>query len=155
MASQLQEPQKQTVELGSGTVMYMDTGGSGEVIVFLHGLLMDASLWRTVIDDLRSDYRCIAPTLPLGAHEIPMDPAADLSLPAIARLVSEFLGRLNLSDVTIQAAPLSNSSRLTASAFNRNVSVSSLARHSTTSHPDSPEKRSSRWANFRPHCSDS
>ena len=49
-----------------------------------------------VIADL-PDYRCVAPTLPLGAHRHPMRPDADLSLPGIARLVAEFMDRLDLT----------------------------------------------------------
>ena len=90
-----------TVELSAGPIAYVDTGGPGPTIVFLHGLLMDASLWDQVIDDLRRNHRCIAPTLPLGAHRTPMTPSADLSLPGIARLVNEFIDRLDLADVTL------------------------------------------------------
>ena len=43
----------------------------------------------------------MAPTLPLGAHRHPMRPDADLSLPGIARLVAEFMDRLDLDDVTL------------------------------------------------------
>ena len=88
------------VELSAGTVQYQDAG-AGPPLVFLHGLLMDASLWDDVITSLSPAFRCLAPTLPLGAHRIPMHPDADLSLPAIARLVTEFLDRLDLHDVTL------------------------------------------------------
>ena len=90
-----------TVEVPAGPITFIDTGGPGSTIVFLHGLLMDASLWDQVIDDLRRDYRCIAPTLPLGAHQTPMAPNTDLSLPGIARLVNEFMTSLDLADVTL------------------------------------------------------
>jgi pimeloyl-ACP methyl ester carboxylesterase len=43
----------------------------------------------------------VAPTLPLGAHRRPVRADADLSLPAIAGLVAEFLDRLGLRDVTL------------------------------------------------------
>ena len=89
------------IELSAGTVRYVDTGGTGPVLVLLHGLMMDASLWDAPIADLSSGYRCVAPTLPLGAHQLPMRAGADLSLPAIARLVAEFLDRLDLHDVTL------------------------------------------------------
>ncbi len=89
------------LELSAGTVDYRDTGGDGPVVVLLHGLMMDASLWDQVIDDLAADHRCVAPTLPLGAHRHGMRADADLTLPAIARLVDELLARLSLSDVTI------------------------------------------------------
>jgi pimeloyl-ACP methyl ester carboxylesterase len=87
-------------ELSAGTIEYQDTG-AGPPLVFLHGLLMDASLWDDVITSLSPAFRCLAPTLPLGAHRIPMRPDADLSLPAIAGLVTEFLDRLDLHDVTL------------------------------------------------------
>jgi pimeloyl-ACP methyl ester carboxylesterase len=62
---------------------------------------MDASLWDQAIAELSADHRCVAPTLPLGAHRHAMHADADLSLPGIARLVGEFLDRLDLHDVTL------------------------------------------------------
>ena len=69
--------------------------------MLLHGLMMDASLWARTIADLSADHRCIAPTLPLGAHRHAMHTGADLSLPGIARLVAEFVDRLGLPDITL------------------------------------------------------
>lgn len=89
------------VELSAGTVEYEDTGGDGPVLVLLHGLTMNGSLWRKVVADLRVDHRCVAPTLPLGGHRRPMRPDADLSLPSMARLVAEFLEELGLRGVTL------------------------------------------------------
>src|SRR6185437_3199838 len=63
--------------------------GTGPTLVFLHGLLADASLWDDVITGLSPACRCLAPTLPLGAHRVAM------------RLVAEFLDRLDLHDVTL------------------------------------------------------
>lgn len=90
-----------TMTLSAGPVEYRDTGGSGPVLVLLHGLLMDASLWDHVIADLAVGHRCIVPTLPLGAHRLPMRPDADPSLRAIARLVVELLEQLDLHDATV------------------------------------------------------
>lgn len=87
--------------LPSGTVEYEDTGGDGPVLVLLHGMMMDASLWDAVTADLAADHRCVVPTLPLGAHTVPMAADADLSLPAVARLVTELLDHLGLRDVTL------------------------------------------------------
>jgi pimeloyl-ACP methyl ester carboxylesterase len=89
------------IELSAGTIRYEDSGGDGPVLVLLHGLLMDASLWDGPVAELSADHRCVVPTLPLGAHRHPMHPGADLSLPAIARLVAELLDRLGLEDVTL------------------------------------------------------
>jgi pimeloyl-ACP methyl ester carboxylesterase len=89
------------IELSAGTIEYTDTGGGGPVIVLLHGLLMDATLWDEVTAALSPGHRCVAPTLPLGAHRRAMLAGADLSLPGIAKLVAEFLDRLGLDEVTL------------------------------------------------------
>jgi pimeloyl-ACP methyl ester carboxylesterase len=89
------------VELSSGMIDYEDTGGELPVIVLLHGLIMDGSLWRHVVKDLRADYRCVLPTLPLGAHRRPMRADADLSMRGIAETIGELLEALELRDVTL------------------------------------------------------
>jgi len=90
-----------TVELSTGTVEYQDVGGGAPTIVFLHGFLIDPSLWDGVIAGLQGRFRCVAPTLPLGAHRHAVTPDADLSLPGIARLVCEFLDRIDVDDVVL------------------------------------------------------
>lgn len=89
------------VELSAGTIEYQDTGGTGPTIVLLHGLAMDGRLWRGVLPGLREEYRCVLPTLPLGAHRQPMHPDADLSLTGHTRIVAEFLERLDLTAATL------------------------------------------------------
>jgi len=89
------------IELSAGTIEYTDTGGPGPVLVLLHGLLMDASLWDGPVAELSASHRCLVPVLPLGAHRRPVHPGTDLSLPGIAGLVTEFLDRLDLRDVTL------------------------------------------------------
>ncbi|MER8158244.1 alpha/beta hydrolase [Streptomyces sp. NPDC094472] len=89
------------VELSAGTVEYEDTGGEGPVAVLLHGVAMNGSLWRDVVAALGPDIRCVVPTLPLGGHRRAMRPDADLSVLGVARLVAEFLERLDLTDVTL------------------------------------------------------
>jgi pimeloyl-ACP methyl ester carboxylesterase len=66
-----------------------------------HGLVMDGRLWRDVVTELGESYRCVLPTLPLGAHRHRMHADADLSLRGLGRLVAEFLDRLDLRDVTL------------------------------------------------------
>ncbi len=89
------------MELSSGTIDYEDTGGDGPVVVLVHGLIMDGSLWRHVIAQLQADFRCVAPTLPLGGHRHPMHADADLSMRGIAGLLGELLEALDLSEVTL------------------------------------------------------
>jgi pimeloyl-ACP methyl ester carboxylesterase len=89
------------VELPAGTIEYEDTGGPGPVIVFVHGLMMDGSLWRHVVADLRRDYRCVLPTLPFGAHRRPMRPDADLSMRGMVEILGEFMQALELREITL------------------------------------------------------
>src|SRR5260221_10608491 len=89
------------IELSAGIIEYEDTGGSGPIIVLLHGLLMDGSVWRHVVRELCTDYRCVVPTLPVGSHRRPMRADADLSLHGQASLQAEFLEALNLREVTL------------------------------------------------------
>lgn len=89
------------IELSAGTIEYEDTGGDGPVLVFIHGVTVAPSQWRHVVADLRGEYRCVLPHLPLGSHRRPMRPDADLSLRGLALLIGEFLERLDLRDVTL------------------------------------------------------
>ncbi|GAB3563886.1 alpha/beta hydrolase [Amycolatopsis endophytica] len=88
------------IELSAGPIEYTDTGGDGPVIVFLHGLTIDNTVWRKVVPGL-GGYRCVLPNWPLGAHKKPMKPDADLSLRGQVRLLAEFLERLDLHEVTL------------------------------------------------------
>ena len=45
------------VELNAGVIEYFDTGGDGPVLVLLHGVNMDASLWDNVVARLQPGYR--------------------------------------------------------------------------------------------------
>jgi pimeloyl-ACP methyl ester carboxylesterase len=90
-----------TVDLTAGPIDYVDTGGDGPTVVLLHGVLMNDTVWRQVMAELTPAFRCVAPTLPLGAHRQPMRPGADLSIDGIALLVAEFLERLDLTDVAL------------------------------------------------------
>jgi len=88
------------ITLPQGTISYRDSG-DGPPVVFVHGLLVDSALWRTVIPLLEPNARCIAPDLPLGSHRGAMSPDADITPRGVARLVGDFLAALDLEDVTI------------------------------------------------------
>ncbi|MEU7769259.1 alpha/beta hydrolase [Nocardia sp. NPDC049190] len=90
------------VDLPGGRIRYHETG-SGAPVVFVHGLLVNADLWRKVVPAVAAaGYRCLAPDLPLGAHQIPV-PNADLTPVSVADLIAAFLQRLDLTDVTLVA----------------------------------------------------
>ncbi|MGN6276150.1 MAG: alpha/beta fold hydrolase [Solirubrobacterales bacterium] len=92
--------QRKEVQLPAGTIRYREAGG-GKPVVFVHGYLVDGRLWEGVVDRLSDRCRCLAPDWPLGAQQVAMNPDADLSPPGIARLIADFLEKLDLEDVTI------------------------------------------------------
>lgn len=89
------------VEVTAGRIAYQDSGGDGPVVVLIPGLLMDWKQWRKVIDELTPEFRCVSPSLPMGAHWKPMKPDADLTLVGMGRIVTEFLAAADLRDVTL------------------------------------------------------
>lgn len=89
------------VELSAGVIQYDDSGGDDPVVVLLHGVWMNGSQWRPVVDLLSADCRCVVPNLPLGAHHTPMRADADLSLRGQVAVIVELLERLDLRDVTL------------------------------------------------------
>lgn len=91
------------IDLPQGPIHYDDTGGDGPVLVFVHGLLADASLWDGVVTGLRGQTRCLTPTWPLGSHSEPMQPGTDLSPRGIAEIISTFLEAMELTDVVVVA----------------------------------------------------
>jgi pimeloyl-ACP methyl ester carboxylesterase len=100
MSAELGEPR--TVELPAGTIDYRERG-SGRPIVFVHGVGVNGDLWRGVAPPLASDFRCIAPDWPLGAHSRPLREDADLSLPGLGKIVADLLDALGLEEVVIVA----------------------------------------------------
>jgi len=91
------------VRLPAGEVRYFERG-SGAPVVFVHGVLTNAELWRKVVPDVAAaGFRCLAPDLPLGAHDLPMRAAADLSPTGNADVIADFLDALDLHDVTLVA----------------------------------------------------
>ena len=94
------QPPTQEVRLPQGTIRYRDTG-AGKPLVFVHGLLVDGTLWRKVTPLLDGEFRCVVPDLPLGSHRVPMSPDADLSPAGVARIVADFIAALDLEDVTL------------------------------------------------------
>ena len=89
-----------TVQLPQGPIAYTESG-SGPPLVFVHGFLVDGSLWGEVTPLLSDRFRCIVPDLPLGSHRAAMNPDADLSPPGVAAIIADFLAALDLEDVTL------------------------------------------------------
>ena len=95
--------QEHRVRLPAGELRYHERG-TGAPVVFVHGVLTNAELWRKVVPDVAAaGFRCLAPDLPLGAHDIPMRADADLSPVGNADVIADFLDALDLRDVTLVA----------------------------------------------------
>lgn len=90
----------QRVTLSSGAIEY-DERGEGPPVVLLHGLLMDHTVWDSVLPLLPDGFRYVRPVLPLGAHREPMAADADLTINGQVRIVADFLDALDLDDVTL------------------------------------------------------
>ncbi len=94
-----------TIDLPIGPVDYRIVGPRGAdspVAVFVHGFLVNATLWDPVAEQLAAGgVRCILPDWPLGAHRRPANPDADLSPIAVADAVTGLLGALDLHDVIL------------------------------------------------------
>ena len=89
-----------TIELPGGRLECFERG-QGPVLVFAHGWLANANLWRQVVELLAARFRCIALDLPLGSHRHPMDAAADLGPHGCGKLVLAALAELDLCEVTL------------------------------------------------------
>ena len=74
--------------------------GEGPPIVFVHGALVNANLWRKVVP-LLDGYTRVTLDLPLGSHLEAQDETADLSVPTLAGLITGSLESLGLRDATI------------------------------------------------------
>ena len=97
------DPSEATTHLG--VIEYHDTGapadGNGSILVFVHLVLADATHWDKLVPLLSNRFRCVIPTLPMGAHRVPADADADLSVSGLARALAELIEQLDLEDVTV------------------------------------------------------
>ena len=83
-----------TLELEAGRLRYHDAG-QGPPLVFVHGALVNANLWRKVVARLSGRFRCIALDMPFGSLVGNDTGGAICQLVAVNR--PERLGRLVLT----------------------------------------------------------
>jgi pimeloyl-ACP methyl ester carboxylesterase len=94
----LGEPRR--LDLAAGAIEAFERG-AGPPLVFAHGWLANANLWRGVVDRLADRFRCVVLDLPLGAHRLALAPEADLGAEACGGLIAAALAALDLEDVTL------------------------------------------------------
>ena len=94
-----------TITLPTATIEYRVTGPADAAtppVVFVHGFLVDGTLWSGVADRLAAaGTQCFVPDWPLGSHRTPARTDAELSPGAVADLVLAFLAALDLTNVTL------------------------------------------------------
>jgi pimeloyl-ACP methyl ester carboxylesterase len=92
-----------SLDLPAGTIHYRESGpADGPPVVFVHGFLVDDTLWSDVPERLAEQgFHTFAPTWPLASHRTAMKPGTDLSPRGVARIVLSFLEAHDLRDVTL------------------------------------------------------
>lgn len=88
------------VVLEQGTIVYQELG-TGLPLIFLHGTLSNANTWRHVIQPLSRHFRCIVPTLPLGAHTIPIHATRPITSDYITEMLRQFADALHLEQFAL------------------------------------------------------
>lgn len=89
----------QVLDLPGGRVRAHVTG-DGPVIVFVHGALVNANLWRKVVPRLEGHKR-VTLDLPLGSHLDPVPRGAALDPDMLTHLIADALEALDLDRVTM------------------------------------------------------
>jgi pimeloyl-ACP methyl ester carboxylesterase len=90
------------VRTRSGPASYVDTGGPGRPVLFVHGIGSSSYLWRNVIGELEGQRRCVAVDLP-SHGSTPAATDQDFSLPGLARFVADCCEALELADIDLVA----------------------------------------------------
>jgi pimeloyl-ACP methyl ester carboxylesterase len=88
------------IQTRSGLASYVDTGGPGRAVLFVHGIGTSSYLWRHVIEQLGSERRCVAVDLPIHGFT-PAAADQDFTLPGLARFVADCCDALELTDIDL------------------------------------------------------
>src|SRR6266536_161649 len=90
---------RHSVQTASGRISYMEQG-TGSVALFVHGVLLNAYLWRNHPADLSDMRRCIAADL-LAHGDTEIAPDQDVSITANANMLKEFIDALDIEQADL------------------------------------------------------
>jgi pimeloyl-ACP methyl ester carboxylesterase len=90
---------KRIVHTASGRIAYTEHG-KGPVALFVHGVLLNAHLWRHQLAHMSDVRRCIAVDL-LAHGDTEITPHQDVSVTANASMIKEFLDALSIDQVDL------------------------------------------------------
>lgn len=92
------EPTRRTATVHGHELSFLD-GGSGPVVLFIHGILGSQGQWAHLVDRLHDEHRVIVPDL--FGHGDSAKPVGDYSLGAHAATMRDLLDRLDIDRVTL------------------------------------------------------
>ena len=92
-------PIRRSVATPLGSISYTEQG-AGPVALFVHGVLLNAHLWRHQLAHLSDIRRCIAVDL-LAHGDTEVAPDQDVSVTANARMLAAFLDALDIARVDL------------------------------------------------------
>jgi pimeloyl-ACP methyl ester carboxylesterase len=91
--------ERSTVSTRFGDIAYVDVG-EGPAALFVHGVFLNADLWRKVIAPLQNERRCIAVDLPCHG-QTRVKPDQEVTLPAMADMLAALCDALGLDQVDL------------------------------------------------------
>jgi pimeloyl-ACP methyl ester carboxylesterase len=95
---------RRTAVVHGEEIAFVDVGDAGApAALFVHGVLVNADLWRNVIFDVADLRRCVAVDLPAHGASPAGSDAADLSLTGLAAMLDGLCAVLGLEQVDVVA----------------------------------------------------
>jgi pimeloyl-ACP methyl ester carboxylesterase len=78
------------------------TAGSGPVLMFTHGVLVDGRIWDEVAGNVADKgFTVVLPDLPLGAHELPVTNRATLTTTTVAESLFDIADNLGIDKFSL------------------------------------------------------
>ena len=93
--------EEKLLTLKSGGRLHYVEKGTGNVVLFVHGIWANHVLWEQVMAALPDTVRAIAPDWPLGSQPEAFPAGADFSPAGLVGVICEFMDALDLQDVTL------------------------------------------------------
>ncbi|NQZ77650.1 MAG: alpha/beta hydrolase, partial [Ekhidna sp.] len=100
-------------------IAYADEGSGEEVLLFVHGLGSYLPAWQKNIEELKSNYRCIAIDLPGYGKSSKGDYAYDMKF--FSDVVADFCEKLGLESVTLVGHSMGGQISITTSLYYPNL----------------------------------
>ena len=95
--------ERQTISVHGHQISYR-TGGSGPVVLLIHGMAGSSAAWKPILEDLGQHATYVAPDLP--GHGYSDKPRADYSLGAQASFLRDLLAALGHGSATVVGTSL-------------------------------------------------